>query len=172
MDINEHLKQRRLDKNLYISIGIDEEDCVVTFPLWNLMGQMVGFQRYRPDRPKFNNNPYEARYFTKINKSSSTALGLDLLNPENRVLFITEGIFDASPLHIHKANALSVLCNNPLRLKNLISSLGYYTIALCEGDEAGEELKDVTNDFVKLPDGKDPGDMENDWFVDLIKFYK
>ena len=172
MNLDAHLLERRLDTRLYSSIGIDEENCVVTFPLWNLSQQMVGYQRYRPDRDKsFKGNPYEARYFTKTNKRSLTAFGIDLLNRKNRVLFITEGIFDASPLHMRGVNALAMLSNNPLHLGDFIYSLGYYVVALCEGDEAGKKLKRLANDFVQLPDGKDPGDMPDKFFDELINFY-
>lgn len=59
----EHLKQRSLNPNLYSGVWLGEEENTVTFGMWNLSGQLVGFQQYRPLAGKgrggdYPNKPY------------------------------------------------------------------------------------------------------------------
>lgn len=64
MNLTEHLKARHLDFNLHRPM-LDEEEGVVTFYLWNLSGQLVGYQQYRPKGEKRpQNNPKEGKYYT------------------------------------------------------------------------------------------------------------
>jgi hypothetical protein len=171
----EHLTKRRLTPELYSSVSVDSINKVVTFPLWNLSGQMVGFQQYRPDAPKTGlEKRSEQRYFTILSKgfgrtSALSCFGVDLLNPQSKVLFLAEGIFDVSPLHQRGANALAVLANNPKPLKEWLRSLGYYLISLCEGDNAGLKLASLSHESVFLPKGTDPADQTNEWFDMLVK---
>ena len=83
---------RELNPSLYS--GVTEHNNVYTFPLWNLSGQLVG-------------------YFTYLPKSTNTAWGLELLNPEKPYLLVVEGVFDAVKLHNLGVNALAVLANDP-----------------------------------------------------------
>ncbi len=139
------------------------------FPLYTLTGQLVGFQRYNPNGcKKSQENP---KYFTLV-KNKNTAYGVHLLDTRKRVCFLVEGVFDAMPLHNLKANALAVLSNNPTNLKSWLNSLGYYLVALCEGDKAGRKLAALADTAVFLPDGRDPGDMPNEWFEELVEKYK
>jgi hypothetical protein len=174
----EHLSERRLTPELYSNVQLDEASKVATFPLWNLSGQMVGFQQYRPEAPKTGlEKRNEQRYFTILSKgfgrtSALSCFGVDLLNPSSRVIFLAEGIFDVSPLHQKGANALAVLANNPKPLKGWLRSLGYHLVSLCEGDKAGLKLASLAHESVFLPDGQDPADQHNAWFDHLIKEYK
>lgn len=154
----EHLESRRCDTSLYSGLAVTED--TATFPLWNLTGQLVGFQQYRPNAPKQTKKPSDARYWTIFNqKNCQTAFGLDLLHSKHQPLYLVEGIFDACPLHSLGENCLATLSNNPKHLKNWINSLGYYTIALCEGDKAGRMLANIADEAIYLPDGKDVGDL-------------
>jgi len=135
---------------------------VYTFPLWNLMGQMVGYQQYRPDADKERKlNPKDMRYYTYLPSNTNTAWGLETLNPRKVNLLVVEGIFDAVKLHNAGCNALAVLANNPRPLKSWLHTLGYNIVPVCEGDKAGRMLASLaTGDIVEyLPEGVDVGDM-------------
>lgn len=151
---------RDLDVTKYSGVSIHDD--VYTFPLWNLSGQLVGYQQYRPDAGKERlPNPRDMRYFTYLPKSTNTAWGLETLDPKKRVLFLVEGVFDAVKLHNAGFNALALLTNNPKPLKPWLHSLGYYLISVCEGDEAGKKLATVGHEAIYLPEGFDVGDMSS-----------
>jgi hypothetical protein len=42
---------------------------------------------------------------------------------------------------------------------------------LCEDDEAGKKLAHVADAAVYLPEGKDPAQMSDEWFDELVKKY-
>ncbi len=69
MDLRQHLADRYFDTNLHPA-WFDRAGEVVTFPMWNLSGELVGYQTYRPngDKKKFN-NPHEGRYYTYTTNS-------------------------------------------------------------------------------------------------------
>lgn len=171
-----HLKSRGLNPNLYSGLWLDDKENTVTFGLWNLSGSLVGIQQYKHLAGKERcKNPRDMRYFTvagKVDKYSKlVAFGVDLLSNKQKVLFLVEGVFDAVPLHNKGVNALATLTNNPKHLASWLRSLGYYLVALCEGDNAGKKLAGVADEAVYLPEGKDPADMPEEWFDELIGFY-
>ena len=47
----------------------DDEDEVVTFPLYDFRGMLAGYQTYRPGAAKCHENPKMARYFTRARKN-------------------------------------------------------------------------------------------------------
>lgn len=152
MDILDHLKQRHLDisrYNIYIS-----NDCVV-FPLWTFTGRMIGYQQYRPDgEKKRQKDPRMGRYFTKTSFDKTPALwGVETINTDDKLLFVTEGIFKACRLHNLGYNAIAVLGNDPARLKEWLYSCGYKTVAVCDGDRAGRKLARYCHHDIYLPDG-------------------
>jgi hypothetical protein len=168
MTVLTHLKNRNCDLSLYPDTYISEIENVITYPLWNLSGQMVGYQQYRPNAPKNDKSlrPSQLRYYTWLSKhdgknAAITAWGVQLLNQNNRYLFLVEGIFDAVKLHNMGLNALALLACNPKPLKSWLWSLGYNIIPVCEGDKAGRKLAKLSNcGLIKyLPDGLDLGDM-------------
>jgi len=163
----EHLESRRCDTSLYKGLALTPT--TATFPLWNLSGQLVGFQQYTPNAPKQAKKPSEGRYWTIFNqKNCQTAFGLDVLGSKSKPLYLVEGAFDACPLHNLEENCLATLSNNPQHLKMWLRSLGYYTIALCEGDKAGRMLSKVADEAIYLPDGKDIGDLTYKQIKEII----
>lgn len=173
-ELEQHLKSRKFNKNLYSAVWCEKE--CITLGLWNLSGNLVGFQQYRynqlKDRQK---NPRDMRYFTYTGSEGCSkklsAFGVELLNRKDSTLFIAEGIFDVVTLHNKGRNALAVLSNDPKHLRNWLNSLNYHIVALCEGDSAGKRLGKYADTVVFLPDGKDPADMPDEWFDDLIYKY-
>lgn len=172
MNIETHLLDRRCDISLYSGVSLDLEKSVATFPLWNLSGQWVGFQQYKPLAPKSGVKPSECKYFTymtKVNgKSHQYAFGLELLDISKPYCFIAEGIFDVTPIHLLGQNALALLTNNPKSLE-FIKLMPYKTVALCDGDKAGEKLAKYADTVIRLPKNKDPGDMPATWFKEMVE---
>lgn len=175
----QHLKERHFNLSLYPSTCVSESDNTATFYLWNLAGQMVGYQQYTPFKPKNDNSlkPSELRYFTYLTKTehaqTNTAFGLELLDPKRKLLFVVEGVFDVVRLHNLGLNALAVLGCNPKQMKNWLWSLGYVVVPVCEGDKAGQKLSKLANtDLVlRLDDGVDLGDMKDEDVLKLFKKY-
>lgn len=147
-----HLKQRHLNINLYNGIVCDDEEKVITFPLWNLFGQFVGYQQYRPGADKVRkNHPKLGRYFTYLPRNSNTAWGLERLNTLDRRLFLCEGIFKACRFHNYGLNALAVIGNNPKHLQEWIGLLSchYEITCVCDDDDAGNALAKYGSTSIK-----------------------
>lgn len=165
--ILEHLEERHLDTTKYPSLFISEEHRKAYFFLYNLSGQIVGYQCYSPELPKRDNRAeeFEKRYYTYLTKPSKdimlTAFGLDILDPKKRKIFLVEGIFDACRLHSLGLNALALLCSDIGFLEGFLTSLGYELIPVCEGDEAGKKLAKLSThgECIFLEEGYDLGDM-------------
>ena len=137
-----HLQSRGMDTSLY-QFGFDDEERKATFLLYNLSGQLVGYQRYSPDlNKKKNNDPKDCRYYTYIPREVDGVFGLDLLNPSERTIYIVEGIFKAATLHRLGFNAVAVLTSTPKRLKPWfrIMKATWNLIGIGDNDPAGERL--------------------------------
>lgn len=178
MSIRQHLIQRLIitdDPGIFI----DEENRVATFFLYNLSGKIVGYQQYRPDADKKKkNDPKEGRYYTYITDEGESApkkakkhialYGVDTINRVNfsfrkgKPLFIVEGIFDAAALHYHGYPAVAVLQNDPKNLKSFFAALNVPTIALCDGDEAGNKLAKIADTSYTLPKDRDVASLNEE----------
>ena len=163
MDVLEHLKTRHVDLTLHTpSIASD----TATFMLYNLSGQLVGYQQYRPFADKKKSNDSKGRYHTWY-KDKVAVWGLESLHLTPGVVFVTEGIFDAARLTECGVSALAVLSNNPSRdVKNFLSSLGSVIVAVCDNDAAGRKLAKL-GDVVVYTEDKDLGDSSQE-FVDAL----
>ncbi len=169
----EHLNSRYFDPTLYPGVSHTEDE--VTFPLWNLSGQMVGYQVYNPKLPKnHKGNPREQKYFTWITRPASSnnpylaVWGLESVKNNGKVIYLTEGIFDACRFHWHGLQALAVLSNNPKHLENFFFAISRRTIAVVQGDEAGKQLAKYAPTALFLPEGKDAGDLTEDEFREMF----
>jgi hypothetical protein len=167
MELEQHLKDRHCDVSLYRPV-LDHQEGVVTFYLWNLSGQLIGYQRYRPFAPKSGAPQEEMRYFTKLGREGERegivaarykigVFGLEAFNRPGP-LFIVEGIFDAVRLHNRGLAAIAVLANDPKAFKSWVSSLGRTTIAICDNDSAGKKLAKIADTSI-ICWNKDLGDM-------------
>jgi hypothetical protein len=167
MDITTHLLSRHLDIDLHTPI-IDSENCVATFLLFNLSGQIVGYQQYRPGASKERrNDPIEGRYFTRKNDQTVSVFGVESLHLRTDVVFITEGIFDAVRLTQRGLPALAVLSNNPSKdVANFLFALGRKVVAICDNDVAGRKLAKF-GDVSLFTAEKDLGDS-TDEEIDLL----
>ena len=170
MNLKEHLRNRYFDYSRYSGIYIDEVNTSVVLPLWNLSGQMVGYQQYSPLNPKTHiDNPREAKYFTWVTKPAASknaelaVWGLETLD-YTRPLYLTEGVFDACRLHWNGFPAIAALSNNPEHLRSWFSLLPMRIISCVQGDTAGKELAKYGDEAIYLPAGKDVGDLTEEEF--------
>lgn len=145
------------------------EDAVV-FPLWNLSGQLVGYQQYRPFAETKQNpeHPSEAKYFTYLPTTKITAYGLEFLNYDDPLLFIVEGVFDAVRFHNMGLNCLAVLSCDPKHLKEWLRLLPFYKVAVCDDDTAGMKLAKYGDVYVKCELGNDPA-SESQLFLNSVE---
>lgn len=172
MTLHEHLVSRGLDPTSH-HVWLDEERFIASFPLWNLSGQLCGFQQYNPNGSKLCRNEEKHRwvlkYFTFVgdegNKSNPhkkklAVWGLETVSPGDRVVFVTEGIFDAVKLQNMGLPALAVLANDPQTLRPWLHALGKRVVAVCDRDDAGRKLGSVADIVLVVPEPfHDLGDM-------------
>ena len=167
-DIEAHLRDRGLDPDK-IQVILDKETNQATFLLYNLSGQLVGYQKYNPsgDKNAFNDS-VAGKYFSYVakegDKTSKLAVwGAESITKDTRVLFVTEGIFDAVKLRNMGHSAIAVLTNNPKALKPWFKILNVKTVAITDNDEAGRKLGNLTDEAYIPPEGKkDLGEMSQE----------
>lgn len=177
--MEQHLKDRHVQLERYTSISFDDKR--VTFLLYNLSGQIVGFQHYDPSGVKNLNNVEDvSKYYTfttRVNDIRKTTMlgvwGLETLDYRDDILFIVEGSFDAVRLHNLNLPAIAVHSNNPKHLWNWFSLLNRKIIAVCEDDEngAGKKLAKYGDYAIMLTDGKDLGDMTDQEVEEILHDY-
>lgn len=166
-----HLRSRHLDLDLHRPM-VDEVERVATFFLWNLSGQLVGYQQYRPEGEKRpNNDPKSGKYFTYRKQPTHTVWGVESLHLTPHVVFVTEGLFDAARLTERGYSALAVLSNNPSRdLRNWLMCLNRRVVAVCDNDKAGRMLAKFGDVAVYTQD-KDLGDSSDEEVTLLLQQY-
>jgi len=171
--VREHLQDRHVNLSLHRPV-VDEQERVATFFLYNLSGQIVGYQQYRPDAGKEKqNNPKEGRYFTYRLKQTVGVWGLESLHLRTDLVFVTEGIFDAARLTELGQPALAVLSNDPNHdLRNFLVCLGRKIVAVCDPDRAGRKLAKVGNFVEIMPENYDLGDAPAEYVNQLISKYQ
>ena len=153
-DMINHLIGRGMDPTLY-PIAYSEEDQTITFLLFNGIGDLVGYQQYRPtvDEKKKKNDPKDGRYFTYLKNDKDGVFGWDLIDPSKRTIYVVEGVFKASVLHRLGFNAIAVLTSTPKRLKPWFRILRqtWNLIAIGDNDDAGQKLINIVGKGVKSP---------------------
>lgn len=142
------------------------------FGLWNLSGQLVGYQQYKPFAPKTrSNHPKESRYYTYYSKEAglgkTTAWGLETLRRDLPV-FLCEGIFDACRLHKVGLPALALLGSDPVHLRQWLGLLSQPLISVVQGDRAGKKLAKYGDDAILLPNGHDVGSLDEEGFLEIF----
>ena len=167
----EHLKSRHLNLDLHRPM-LDELQGVVTFYLWNLSGQLVGFQQYRPlGEKKRQNHAREGRYFTYRHQPTVAVWGVESLHLSPDVVFLCEGVFDAARLTERGYSALAVLSNNPSAdLRNWLTCLNRRVVAVCDNDDAGRKLAKF-GDVAVFTEDKDLGDSDDEFVSNLLANY-
>lgn len=169
--IEQHLISRRTDLALHTPITNEEDSCA-TFLLWNLSGQLVGFQQYRPYCVKArNNHPRGMRYFTYRSGSTLGLFGIESLHLTPNVVFVTEGVFDATRLTSLGVSAIAVLSNDPAKeVSNFLRSLARKVVVVCDNDSAGRKLAKF-GDYIEYTSDKDLGESSDEFVESLVKKY-
>lgn len=174
MTVLENLKSRHFDMNVH-TVWVDEDEGVATYPLWNLTGQMVGYQQYRPSATKKkDNHPRESRYFTWRKDKVVGVWGLESWNFSN-TLFVTEGVFDACRLTSHGFSAVALLSNDiDASTKQWLFTVRQYrpVVAVCDNDVAGRRLAKCGHVAHVMADGKDMGEASDEYVTHFLKDYK
>lgn len=173
MSVLENLKSRHFDTNVH-TVWVDEDEGVATYPLWNLSGQMVGFQQYRPAADKKrDNHPRDSRYFTWRKDKVVGVWGLESWSFSN-TLFVTEGVFDAARLTFLGYSAVATLSNDvdPSLAKWLWAvRKTRLVVAVCDNDAAGRKLAKCGHVAHVMEEGKDMGEASDEYVKNFLKAY-
>jgi hypothetical protein len=169
--VTEHLKDRHLNLELHRPM-VDEVERVATFLLWNMSGQCVGYQQYRPEgEKKPQNNPKQGKYFTYRKQPTLAVWGVESLHLSPHVVFVCEGVFDAARLTEKGYSALAVLSNNTgWDLRNFLFMLNRKVVAVCDNDDAGKRLAKFGDVAVFCKD-HDLGDSTDEFVNNLVLQY-
>lgn len=143
-DLVKHLLERNYDPSRYKNQVLDCRNMILSVYLTNLSGQFVGFQQYRPlVTEKRTNNASEGRYFTHSKRGINACWGIETLDPSKKDLYIVEGIFKASALHMLGENALAVLTARPLPMQSWLHTMPYNLIGVGDNDKAGKGVIEI-----------------------------
>lgn len=169
--IKSHLKGRGVDPDK-TRVIIDEETEDVYFYLYNLSGQLIGYQKYNPNYEKIGQtaleNPRMAKYFNWVTdeyKGKKIAVwGLESFDiMKDKYVFIVEGIFDAARIHEAGYPALAMLCNDPSdQVIGWLDTLPQKKIVIYDNDlnRAGNKLIKIGDYAYTVHSGKDINDLE------------
>lgn len=172
MTVLNHLHSRYFNTDLHTH-WTDEEEGVATFPLWNLSGQLVGYQQYRPSANKQkDNHPKMSRYFTYRKNKVVGVWGLESWKLSD-TLFVTEGTFDACRLTYLGYSAIATLSNDvDDSLKRWLWAVrkSRPVVAICDNDAAGRRLAKYGHTS-HVVESSDLGDSSEDYVRQVIKEY-
>lgn len=167
--VKQHLSSRYLDTDIHPT-WISEELKCCTFPIWNLTGQLIGYQRYRPNAPKtMTNDPREGRYFTRIKDGKVGVWGLESWHFSN-TLFITEGVFDACRLTNKGASAVALFSYAVSKTsQNWLHTVRQSrpVVAVCDNDSSGLKLRKYGHIY-HVVEKDDLGDASEEYVESLI----
>lgn len=172
--IKQHIIERNTNPDEHYC-HLSEEDRCATFLLWNLSGQLVGYQRYNPDKDKKKaNEEEESRYYSFVGDETTVSDGAPKRGKKriaiwgvhtlslSRIVFLSEGIFNAVIPYNMGFSSLGLLTSNPLHVKNFLTMLNRPKIAICDGDSAGVKLMKFADYGVVLPSGQDLSSLRYD----------
>lgn len=170
MNMLEHLQSRWFDPSRYSGVWI-EPGVSMTVALWNASGQMAGYQKYQPLAPRLHNNDVNTRYHSWFGLHKTGVWGLETVDWQGGVLFLTEGVFDACRLHAHGLQAVAVISNDPRHLRSWFRCLPHRLIAVCDGDSAGVKLAKYGHGSIRMPQGQDVGSLSEQQFREVFYEY-
>ena len=168
-EIEQHLRSRGVDPEK-TNVILDKESGTAVFLLYNLTGQLVGYQRYNPkgikgkDSPKAD--PKLRKYYTYVTRADDKNVainvwGLDTYDKNDKYLFVTEGIFDANKIHMAGYPAIAILnATGDKQLRTWLKLLPQAIISISDNDSAGQKIRKLSDHMVITPDPyEDLGDM-------------
>lgn len=171
-----HLRDRHMNLDLHRVILSDSG--IATVLLYNLSGQMVGYQRYNPAFPSAfpgdgkQSNLRDRRYYNYVASGKIGVFGLESFSLDVPCVFVVEGVFDACRLTARGACAVAMLTNTPSSsMKNFLDCLGKPLIAVCDNDPSGRKMRRMGHHHETVQGGKDLGDCSEDFVDHLINKY-
>ena len=174
-EMRKHLISRHVDLELH---NPSLTDRVATFLMYNLSGEVVGYQRYTPSFPSASprdgrqSNVRDRRYYNYVSSGKIGSFGVETFNLNVPCVFITEGVFDACRLTRRGLCAIAMLTNNPSSsMKNFLKLLGKPIVAVCDDDKAGMKLRNSGHYFETVQDGKDLGECSEEFVDYLVRKY-
>ena len=172
-DTKSHLKDRGVDVNKTRTI-IDEDTGDTYFFLYNLSGQMVGYQKYNPEYPKIGQNkvlsPRHVKYYTWITHDKVGVWGLESTKFTDEYLFVVEGVFDAARIHECGYPAIAVLCNDPSEsMTSWLNTLPQKIIVIHDNDVPGMKLKKVGDYTFSVKGAHDMNDLSIEEAGEFLK---
>jgi len=183
-DIESHLKNRGVDPDK-IKVIIDKDSNRAIFLLYNLSGQIIGYQSYNPNQPKahFKGEAGKdiVKYYTYVSKqpgrkeSQMSVWGLENVDFENdKEIWVCEGIFDAVKLVNAGLPAIAALTSTlSPQLKQWFSIINKKIIVILDVDIAGDKLKSVATVAYRTPKPyKDLGEMSQEQVNAFVKDIK
>jgi len=97
--------------------------------------------------------------------------GVESLHLTPHVVFVVEGVFDATRLTAKCYSALATLSNDPSKdVGNFLRCLGRKVVAVCDNDAAGKKLAKF-GDLAVFTDSHDLGDSTNEFVEKLLSDY-
>jgi DNA primase len=166
-DTESHLKQRGVDTNK-TRVIIDKDSGDTFFFLYNLTGQMVGYQKYNPAYPKKGQRDLGdakiTKYYNWIGDEQDgkkiAVWGLESYDTGSKYLFITEGIFDIARVHESGYPGIAVLGNDPSpQLSFWLKTLPQTKIVIYDNDVAGKKLIKFGDYAFSVEGAKDLNDL-------------
>jgi len=169
VDTKSHLRERGIDPEHNDVFINDKGD--VYFNIYNMSGQMVGYQKYNPNFPKNISqgmNKPDTKYYTYFGEEYKGkkigAWGIESIKPGDKYLFIVEGIFDAARIHQSGYPAIAVFCNDPSNLKQWFDILPQIKVVIYDNDKldndpGGKKLIKYGDYAFTVPKGNDMGDL-------------
>jgi hypothetical protein len=161
--LENHLRQRGLMLEKYSDVFVSETDGVVTFLLWNLSGQLVGYQVYNPNgSKKERTNLKNMKYRTQVGSSFHQPVwGLNTIRPETKTVFLVEGVFDAAKLHAAGFAALAIFSSaGSKQLINFLNLLPYQLVSILDNDDSKKSFSAFSDVVLVTPSPyKDVGEM-------------
>jgi hypothetical protein len=168
-NIESHLKGRGIDPSK-TRVIISEDEGDVYFFLYNLSGQVVGYQKYNPSYDKKgqkDSNDRRTKYYNWVTEEGRDRMiavwGLESYDFKDKYLFITEGIFDIARVHQAGYPGVAVLCNDPSsQLRNWLATLPQIKIVIYDNDKAGKKLISLGDHSYSVETGKDLNDLSRE----------
>jgi hypothetical protein len=134
---------------------VDAEQELFTRYIYNLSGQVVGYQAYNWRADKKPKKDVTGRYWTWLSKTDGKTTALGVMGLEHvrwgETLYLVEGQFEQATAAAYGLNCVAVLTNNPKHLRNWVAAYPAPVVALCQDDAAGRKLANLADRAVMLP---------------------
>lgn len=152
--------------------AVDHDLELFTRYIYNLSGQIVGYQAYNWQADKKPRNDVNGRYWTWLSKPDDKTTAIGVMGLEHvrwgEALYLVEGQFEQATAAAYGLNCVAVLTNNPKHLKNWLFSYPGKVVALCQDDTAGHKLANLADRSVMLP--KDLDEMSKEEVLSLLSY--